>query len=226
MAYNTPAMSGGVRVPPRPGSPPPDSTFNPTTGGWVKNPPPVDPYADQKKFQLAGGEYYKHPVSGNWEPTGGGGGGSSRGSGGGGGNDGKMSVAELQLIRNQFQQQPAVSRISGPSAEQEQAARNAAFARAKDQFGSISQSALTGLRDSLARRGMGGGAYEMEGMGNIVNAGQGQLGEFTRGQAEGEVEQARHVADLEYQGQIQQRAQNQAATNALFQLIQSRGGLY
>jgi hypothetical protein len=123
-------------------------------------------------------------------------------------------------------QQPAVSRISGPSAEQETAARNAAFARAKDQFGSISQSALTGLRDSLARRGMGGGSYEMEGMGNIIGGGAGQLGEFTRGQAEGEVEQARHVADLEYQGQIAQRGQNQAAVNALFEIIRSRGGLY
>ena len=224
MAYNAP-MSTGVRVPLRLGDDPPDSTFNVKLGGWVKNPPPVDPYADQKKFALGGGDWVKNPISGTWDPSGSGGGGSRSGAGGGG-NAGKMSLAELRLIRQQFAPEPLVSRISGPSAEQEQAARNAAFARAKDQFGSISQSALTGLRDSLARRGMGGGAYEMEGMGNVVNAGQGQLGEFTRGQAEGEVEQARHVADLEYQGQIQQRAQNQAATNALFQLIQSRGGLY
>ncbi len=149
---------------------------------------------------------------------------STSGGSGGGASDG-ISEYELQRIMSitGAGKQPEVSRgnIAG-----EQAARDAAFARAKEQSGAVARSSLAALRNQLGRRGITGGGYaQMRGAEALAPATD-QLQDFTRQQLIEDLGQSRHVADTEYQGQIAQRGQNQAAMQSLLGLIRSRGKLY
>lgn len=67
-----------------------------------------------------------------------------------------------------------------PSAQK--AAREAAFARAKDQQGQIARSSLDSMRGILSETGRLGGGYEDAALTSVVNEAQGGLGEVTREQ--------------------------------------------
>lgn len=108
-----------------------------------------------------------------------------------------------------FAPSPAVSRVSGESAEAEAAARNAAFARAKETAGNTARASLTGLYDELQRRGMGGGGYEAGEIANRLVEAADQTGEVTRDQAISDAGRATHVADEEFGGQLAQRQEDQ-----------------
>ena len=109
--------------------------------------------------------------------------------------------------------------MSSPASERLQsvdtsAANAAAFARAKDQVGQTARGALTGLAGAMAGRGTVGSGVEGRGMSNIINAGQGQLGDVSREQAITGADIAQKNAALNYQGGITQRGQDIASAQA------------
>jgi hypothetical protein len=121
---------------------------------------------------------------------------------------------------------PTVSRNTGDIAAREQAGREAAFARAKEQSAATAQASLAGLRNQLSRRGITGGGYaQMKGAEALAPAAD-RLQDFTREQLIQDVGNLQHTGDLEYQGGIQQRGQTLANQQSLLGLLRSAGGLY
>ena len=120
-----------------------------------------------------------------------------------------------------------VSRTQGPTAEQEAASRDAAFARAKETAGMNARASMQSLQDAVGERGMMGSSVEGAQTGAIIGGAAGDVGEFLRDQAVSEADRATRVADTEYQGQVTQRGQTlgrqQQQQQALLSLI---GGLY
>ncbi len=94
------------------------------------------------------------------------------------------------------------------------AAQGAAFGRAKDTVGQVSQGALTGLRSALAGRGMLGSGAESRGTAAVVNRGQGELGDVARQQAIESAGLAERQGNVNYQGGIAQRGQDISAQQA------------
>lgn len=88
------------------------------------------------------------------------------------------------------------------------AANTAAFARAKDQVGQASASAITGLRSALGGRGMLGSGAESRGTASVINRGLGVLGDVSRTQAESGAALAGKAAETNYHGAIAQRDQD------------------
>ena len=124
---------------------------------------------------------------------------------------------------------PTVSRVSGDIAQKESAARAAAFARSKEQAGAVAQSALSGLRNQMARRGFGGGGgfVDMRTAEALAPAAD-QLNEVEREQLIQDLYNAQHQGDVEYQGAIQQRGQtlaNQPTAASLIGLLRA-GRIY
>lgn len=107
-----------------------------------------------------------------------------------------------------------------------QASQEAAFARAKDQTGLIGKSAISGLRDSMAARGTLGSGIEGEETARVLNTGATQLGDVNRQQLEDTLTGATHAADVQYQGGIAQRGQNQQAVQSLMNLYAQAGRAY
>lgn len=108
----------------------------------------------------------------------------------------------------------------------EEAARAAAFGRAKDQTGLITRGAVDSLRSLYA--GTGNVGAQRQGLENIVAGGAGALNEFTRDQLMSDLEREAEVSDLTYQGNITQRGQdiNRPFNPQLQALISLMGTLY
>lgn len=104
-------------------------------------------------------------------------------------------------------------------------ARNAAFARAKDQAGMTANSALEGLRAATSSRGLMGSTIEGEDMANIIGGGAGEINQYTDKQLASDLGRSAEVADRNYQGNVTQRGQDMQAKQALLALINS-GSLY
>jgi hypothetical protein len=126
----------------------------------------------------------------------------------------------LEQVRP-FLNPPTVSRAG--IAGNEEAARNAAFARAKDQAGATARASLNALRSILSERGIGGAGYEAARTGEIVGGARGELGEFTREQLIQDLRRAGEISDQEYEGLIAQRGQNLGTAQSLLGLINARG---
>ena len=94
------------------------------------------------------------------------------------------------------------------------AARQAAFARAKDQAGNIARSSLTGLQNAMASRGISGSGIELGQTGEVLGGAANQLGEVNREQLIQDLAQQQHVSDISYQGGIEQRGQDIQAEQA------------
>jgi hypothetical protein len=120
---------------------------------------------------------------------------------------------------------PGVSRTSGDIAAKEQAGREAAFARAKEQTGQIAQSSLQSMRNNLARRGITGGGYAEQRGAEALAPATGRLQDFTREQLIQDLGNLQHAGDVEYQGGIQQRGQTLANQQSLLGLLKA-GGIY
>jgi len=122
--------------------------------------------------------------------------------------------------------QPTISRVGGAIGAQEEAARQAAFARAKEQSAQVAQSSLHGLRNSLSGRGITGGGYAaMQTAGALMPAAE-QLQDFGREQMIQQAGQASKNADTEYAGQVEQRGQNVNSTGQILDLLKSKGRIY
>jgi hypothetical protein len=91
----------------------------------------------------------------------------------------------------------------------EDAARSAAFARAKDQAGLIGRSAMQGLQEATAGRGMNSRSGLAVGQaGGVINQGANQLGEVNRSQAMDTATNARQRASERLSAYTAQRGQN------------------
>lgn len=111
-----------------------------------------------------------------------------------------------------FNLPPHVSRVSGPTFQQEEAARGAAQTRAREQSNSIASSALSALRGELQRRGMGGAGYEAGRIGEeLVRAANPQV-QLLEQMTQNDLNRATHIADVEYEGQVGQRGTDIGAT--------------
>lgn len=111
-------------------------------------------------------------------------------------------------------------------ATQEDNARNAAFAHAKDQAGDIGRSALTSLQNNLGARGLGGSGLATSEAGKVINQGATQLGETSRGQAVDAAGNARARASEQFQGNLVRRGQDNSMKAALAGLIGAGGKAY
>lgn len=115
-----------------------------------------------------------------------------------------------------------VTHGSGASGQQEEAARAAAFARAKEQAGGTALGALRGLEDYSAGRGQTGSSMERRMIGDVVGGAAGQINEYSRDQLMADLQRAAQLSDQEYQGNITQRGQNLALTPSLLGLVGAR----
>lgn len=112
--------------------------------------------------------------------------------------------------------------LGGPSSTQEDQARSAAFARAKDQAGQTGRAAVNALQSVAGGRGLVGSGYAANNASGIINQGQQQVGDVTRGQAESDVQNARQRASEQYQGALTRRGQNMGFASSLMGLMNSR----
>ena len=102
---------------------------------------------------------------------------------------------------------PLNTPVQAPGAQM-QAGMDAALLRAKEKQGQIARSALTGLREALGERQMLGSGAEAQATGDITAAALGSLSDVNREQLIQGDENARRLAELSYQGSIQQRGQD------------------
>ncbi len=109
------------------------------------------------------------------------------------------------------------SSITGPINEKEVRAQS--FARAKEQVGQTTGSAVKALQEMYAGQGMTGSSVEGAAIGGAVGGGARNLANFTADQAFGD--QARAQADtmMRYGGGITQRGQDMGMLQALLSLL-------
>lgn len=113
----------------------------------------------------------------------------------------------------------------------ENAARAAAFARAKDQAGQIARSSLTSVQENATGRGIVGSGIEgLRAAGKIMSA-DAPLQDLTREQYIADNNRASNISDETYAGNIQQRGQTlqseAAKRSSLMALYSSAyGGAY
>lgn len=92
---------------------------------------------------------------------------------------------------------------------QEDSARTAAFARAKDQAGLIGRSAISGLQNQAAGRGIGAhSGIATSQVGQVINQGATQLGDVNREQAISAAANARQRASEKLSAATTRRGQN------------------
>lgn len=88
------------------------------------------------------------------------------------------------------------------------AAQDAAFARAKDRVGQMGAGAIAGLRASMGGRGLLGSGSEGRATADVVNRGQGELGDVIRGQAVDQADLAQKTAEDNQRAALTQRGQD------------------
>lgn len=93
-------------------------------------------------------------------------------------------------------------------------AEAAAFGRAKDRTAKVGGSAIDSLKDKMSSMGMGGSTNEANGVRDITQTMQGELGEVIRQQTEDSLDRTDQVDDRNLATGVQQRGQdiNQNAT--------------
>jgi hypothetical protein len=116
---------------------------------------------------------------------------------------------------------PAIPGIAPPNA---QAGQDAALLRAKEKQGQIARSSLTGLREALGERQMLGSGAEAQATGEVASQAAQGISDVNREQLIQNDENARRLAELSYQGQIQQRGQDVTARGQDLQAAAAREG--
>jgi hypothetical protein len=114
--------------------------------------------------------------------------------------------------------------IGGAMTPEEQAARAAAFARAKEQSGGTALSAMKGLQDSMSARGLSGSTgrgLEGGGINDVLSGAAGGVNDFTREQLIQDLNRYSGIADRTYAGDITQRGQDIDARKAIIGLLNS-----
>ena len=108
----------------------------------------------------------------------------------------------------------------------EQGARAAAFARAKDTAGQTSRAALDSLRNALSTSGRLGGDFEAQQTAGIIGGAAGELGEFEREQLIQDLGRAGQISDRERAAQLTMRGQDIQRQAALLGLFNATGAIY
>ena len=101
----------------------------------------------------------------------------------------------------------------------EQAARAAAFGRAKDLSSQNSDAAMQGLRDAMNARGMLGSTEEARGMSNIIGGNRAGVNQFVRDQLMTDLNRAADISDTQYAGALTMRGQDVDLQRALMGLL-------
>lgn len=107
----------------------------------------------------------------------------------------------------------------------EEAARNAAFARAKDRAGQTARASLNALRETLGPGALGG-AREAQRTAEVLGGAAGDLGEFEREQLLQDLERAGQISNRERAAGLTERGQDIEAQRALFNLFNLAGSIY
>ena len=107
------------------------------------------------------------------------------------------------------------------------AARAAAFARAKEQAGANAQASLRSMQDLMSSRGLHGSSIEAGAMGDVVAGGSSDISKFITNQLNEDLSNQQHVNDMTYQGGITQRGQDMHAKQSYMSMLASMmSGLY
>lgn len=139
-----------------------------------------------------------------------------------------MSTEELDLIIKKLGPGGEAPVFDTPGLEEKQ---RLAFARAKDRTGKVGRASLTGLRESMAARGLMGNGQQSSGIergeerrlhGDVA----GNLSNVVSQQAAEDVESKRRAAEANFAAQREAAGRKQQYTEALLGLIRSAGGLY
>lgn len=104
-----------------------------------------------------------------------------------------------------------------------EAARAAAFARAKEQAGLNANAALKSIQDIAGQRGLRGSSIEGGMTANAITRGGTDIANVITQQMQDELANIQHVSDTTYQGNIAQRGQDLQARQALLSVL---AGLY
>lgn len=117
---------------------------------------------------------------------------------------------------------------SGPSgpAFDENAARAAAFARAKEQAGQTALASMKSLQNVMAGSGRMGSSLEASGISDVINGAGGKVDEYTRDQLMTDLNRAADVSDRNYAGGLTQRGQDVAMRQSLLGILNRTGGAY
>jgi hypothetical protein len=132
----------------------------------------------------------------------------------------------LGYIKTLTGQAPAAIGPQGGPAFDENAARAAAFGRAKEQAGQTALASLKALNDVMAEQGLTGSSQESQGVASIVGGGTGAVNNFTRTQLIADLNRAAQIADQNQQNAITQRGQNMSQIPSLVSLLSATGGAY
>ena len=106
----------------------------------------------------------------------------------------------------------------------EEAARNAAFARAKGRAGQTARASLDALREIQSSRGLLGGAKEAQGAESVIGEAAGGLGEFENEQLMLDLNRAGEIGNRNYAGALTRRGQDIEKRRSLLALLSSSGG--
>lgn len=120
---------------------------------------------------------------------------------------------------------PTVQHSAGPAFD-ENAARQAAFSRAKEQAGQTAMSSLQSLKGIMEGSGRMGSSMEASGIADVLGGARGDINDFTSDQLMSDLDRAGEISDMEYQGNIQQRGQDLSRMQSLLGLLSASGGVY
>lgn len=101
-------------------------------------------------------------------------------------------------------------------------AKDAAFARAKDQIGQTMRTSLTALRENLSGRGGLGGGQETGGMAALIGEGANTLSDVVTNQAAYDVGTQNQAANQRYAGALTKRGQDLGVTQSILSLLGSQ----
>lgn len=123
------------------------------------------------------------------------------------------------------QQSPHVGDQVGPAAD-ENAARAAAFARAKEQAGATALASVRSLQDIMANAGLTGSSVEGNAIAGAVGGGAGRINDYTRTQLMTDLNRAADIADRNQVLRVTQRGQDLSLIPSLMGLITAGRGAY
>lgn len=120
--------------------------------------------------------------------------------------------------------QPAGSGGTGAADQEERAAEDAAFARAKEKIGLASRTAQESLSAEMAQRGITGSGVEAQGLGKVYESGVGQISDVAREQALSSLNRRYQVSDRNANLAAQKRAQDIGLLSSLSAMTKPTGG--
>lgn len=137
----------------------------------------------------------------------------------------KKNAFDVDRRRSMLQEFSSIGGTPLPTVQYDtagqQAADNAAFARAKEMAGQNAQAAVQALKGAMDSRGMTGSTVEGQALSGVVGGAGQDISQFLTNQAMQTAEGNRRRAETQYQGNITQRGQDLDAQRAIYNLMMS-----